>query len=253
MNGEWESDQSKLIQQILQDGAEAEADLFQDKFRESIKITDIAIQKIPYIEYPGLSKEENKELHLLEQRLLQTAKEVNLHREVSITLRLDRENFSSDEERIALILGEEHEVDLLRDTKTYHLINSTHDVVVVNLHNHPGGATFSGNDIHFFLSTRSVKMLILLSNKGKVEFIQKTDKYDRAKCMSALRKITKQILSDKKGVDGTTDIDKAILSVKDLLTITKRWIKEAKNYGILYGDTKKYKNKEGELHYGIPH
>lgn len=64
MNGEWEPDQSKLIQQILQDGAEAEADLFQDKFRKSIEITDIAIQKIPYIEYPGLSKEENKELHL---------------------------------------------------------------------------------------------------------------------------------------------------------------------------------------------
>ena len=181
MNGEWKLDQSDLVQQILQDGAKAEADLFQDKFRESIKITDIAIQKIPYIEYPGLSKEENKELHILEQRLLQTAKEVNLHREVSITLRLDRENFSSDEERIALILGEEHEVDLLRDTKTYHLINSTHDVVVVNLHNHPGGASFSGNDIHFFLSTRSVKMLILLSNKGKVEFLQKTEKYNKEK------------------------------------------------------------------------
>ena len=120
MNGEWKLDQSDLVQKILQDGTKAEADLFQDKFRESIKITDIAIQKIPYIEYPGLSKEENEELHILEQRLLQTAKEVNLHREVSITLRLDRENFSSDEERIALILGEEHEVDLLRDTKTYH-------------------------------------------------------------------------------------------------------------------------------------
>lgn len=251
MNGEWEPDQSNLIQQILQDSAEAEADLFQDKFRESIKITDIAIQKIPYIEYPGLSKEENEELHILEQRLLQTAKEVNLHREVSITLRLDRENFSSDEERIALILGEEHEVDLLRDTKTYHLINSTHDVVVVNLHNHPGGATFSGNDIHFFLSTQSVKMLILLSNKGKVEFIQKTDKYNKEKCELALTGITRSVLSDKMSDDGRL-ITKRI-TIKDLLEITKRWLKEAKQYGILYGNAKKYSREQEEPYYGIPH
>ncbi len=43
------------------------------------------------------------------------------------------------------------------------------------------------------------------------------------------------------------------VTIKDLLEITKRLLKEARQYGILYGNAKKHSREQEKPRYGIPH
>ena len=63
-----------------------ERDLEQAKKRtEKVYITDIAIQKVPYIKYKNLSEEQNHIMRQLARDVLALAREYNNSNEVAIT------------------------------------------------------------------------------------------------------------------------------------------------------------------------
>lgn len=242
MNGEWSGKPDYEFAKLVEEGLEYEEKLLQDKFLKPIKITDVAIKKIPYIAYPGLNKEECMELLELERKLLTIAKNENLSREVAITVRLDKENFINNEDRIAIAMGNDYEVDVYNDTKSFHLLRSANDIVVINMHNHPRGSTFSTNDITFFLREAKIRILILLSNKGKIEFLTRKDTYDYNECIRLLANATRTIAKNRFTKKNKLLVEQ--LSVKERIKIAKLWLKEIHQYGLIYGIANNYVKKE---------
>ena len=99
-----------------------------------VYITDIAIDKVPYIRYAGFTDERNTIMWELAKDVLLLSKEKNDSNEVSITCDLGADNPLSS---FGVSLGTEHEVDILADTLSNHIIVSRKSVAVVVLHNHP--------------------------------------------------------------------------------------------------------------------
>lgn len=58
-------------------------------------------------------------------------------------------------------------------------------------HNHPGLTSFSANDINVFFIYKSIKIMSIVTNQGKVKYISKLDNFSISKAreiMSDLRK-----------------------------------------------------------------
>lgn len=90
------------------------SDLEQAKRRDrKVYITDIAIEKVPYIEYHGYDEDKCKIMQELAKNVLLLSKEENDSNEVAITCDLGIEN---PLEQFGIALGTEHEVDILADT-----------------------------------------------------------------------------------------------------------------------------------------
>ena len=124
---------------------------------KKIFITDIAIEKVPLIQYKGLSDTENSALYQLAKLVLLTSQTENNSNEVAITCTLDADN---PLEGIGISFGDEHEVDICADTASNHLILSTKRCAIVVLHNHPSTQTLSIEDVRFFLHFESIKIMV---------------------------------------------------------------------------------------------
>ena len=59
---------------------------------KKVYITDIAIDKVPFIQYNGLSDRENQVLYQLARLVLLTSQTENNSNEVAVTCSLDKEN-----------------------------------------------------------------------------------------------------------------------------------------------------------------
>lgn len=106
-------------------------DLKQAKRRDrKVYITDIAIDKVPYIKYDGFTDERNRIMQELAKDVLLLSKERNDSNEVAITCDLGAENPLGS---FGVSLGTEHEVDILADTLSNHIIVSRESVAVVVL------------------------------------------------------------------------------------------------------------------------
>ena len=137
------------------------SDLKQAKRRDKkVYITDIAIEKIPYIKYRGYDENKCKIMQELAKNVLLLSKEENDSNEVAITCDLGIEN---PLEQFGISLGTEHEVDILADTLSNHIIVSQDSVAVVVLHNHPSTQTFSLQDIQFFLQYPMLEVIVFFS------------------------------------------------------------------------------------------
>ena len=142
---------------------------------KKVFITDIAIEKVPLIQYRGLSDMENHALYQLAKLVLLTSQTENNSNEVAITCTLDADN---PLEGIGISFGNEHEVDICEDTASNHLILSAKRCAVVVLHNHPSTQTLSLEDIRFFLHFESVKIMVVVTNQGTVHYLCKDKEYD---------------------------------------------------------------------------
>lgn len=140
-----------------------------------IYITDIAIDKVPFIRYKDFDDNKNKMMQELAKDLLMVAKEENDSNEVAFTCDLHAE-IPFDE--IGVSFGTEHEVDILSDTLSNHLIVSQKSVAVVLLHNHPSTQTFSLEDIQFFLQYPHIEVIVVVSNQGTVHYLMRDNDYD---------------------------------------------------------------------------
>lgn len=160
-------------------------DLEQAKRRNrKIYITDIAIKKVPYIRYYGFTEEQNKIMQELAKDVLLLSKEKNDSNEVSITCDLGAEN---PLDSFGVSLGTEHEVDILADTLSNHIIVSRESVAVVILHNHPSTQTFSLQDIHFFILHTMIQVIVVVSNQGTVHYLKRDTDFDFGKTIQLFK------------------------------------------------------------------
>lgn len=165
-------------------------DLEQAKRRNrKVYITDVAINKVPYIEYRGYDEERCKIMQELAKNVLLLSKEENDSNEVAITCDLGIEN---PLEQFGISMGTEHEVDILADTLSNHIIVSQESVAVVILHNYPSTQTFSLQDIQFFLQYPMLEVMVVVSNQGTVHYIMRENGYDYRKAFQ----LFKECISD---------------------------------------------------------
>ncbi|MDE5939582.1 MAG: hypothetical protein K2H37_10925 [Lachnospiraceae bacterium] len=144
------------------------------KYGNKIEITDIAIKKVRYIEYKGLTDAQNAIMQQLVKEVLFLSQIYNDSNEVAITCDLA---LSDPLENYGICLGDEHSVDVCSDTQSNHLIVSAKRCTVVILHNHPSLQTFSLDDIRFFVANRGISILVVVSNQGKIHYLYKDEKY----------------------------------------------------------------------------
>ena len=155
---------------------ENDKELKQAKKRtEKIYITDIAIQKVPYIRYKNFSEKQNMIMRQLARDVLSLSKEFNDSNEVAITCDIGAD-MPLDEYGISY--GTEHSVQITSDTLSNHILTSADSVSVVILHNHPSSQTFSLEDIRFFLVYSTVAVISVVSNQGTIHYLYKDKKYD---------------------------------------------------------------------------
>lgn len=147
------------------------------KYGNKIRITDIAIKKVQYIEYKGLTDAQNAIMQRLAKEVLFLSQAYNDSNEVAITCDLA---LSDPLENYGVCLGDEHSVDVCSDTQSNHLIVSAKMCTVVILHNHPSLQTFSLDDIRFFVANRGISILVVVSNQGKVHYLYKDKKYSES-------------------------------------------------------------------------
>lgn len=151
-------------------------DLEQAKRRDrKVFITDIAIDKVPYVKYYGFTNEQNKIMQELARDVLVLSKEKNNSNEVAITCDLGSENPLNS---FGVALGTEHEVDILADTLSNHMIVSRKSIAVVVLHNHPSTQTFSLQHIHFFIMHPMIEVIVVVSNQGTIHYLKRDADFD---------------------------------------------------------------------------
>ena len=90
-------------------------------------------------------------------------------------------------EQFGISLGTEHEVNILADTLSNHIIVSQESVAVVVLHNHPSTQTFSLQDIQFYLEYPMLKVIVVVSNQGTVHYMMRDKNYDYKKAFQLFR------------------------------------------------------------------
>ena len=149
------------------------------------KITEEAIRNIPFVHYPEIKEEESYYIYKLEKLLLKLAKEENDSREAAFVYNmkaskkdLNLDKYNKQCMAYAFVKGSESEVDISGDRKANKLINSTKEVVLVSMHNHPNNTTFSLNDCAFFLRNRNIKIFIDIHQNGIVEYMARTSKFN---------------------------------------------------------------------------
>lgn len=149
--------------------------LSQAKRRDKkVEITDVSIAKVPFIMYKGFTFEENQKICQLAKTVLILAKEENNSNEVAITYDLERKDLP-----YGIAFGNEHSVDICSDTRSFHILLSARRTTVIMLHNHPSTKTFSLEDLRFLLTYDSIRMMIVISNQGKIHYISKEEDFDR--------------------------------------------------------------------------
>ncbi len=160
----------------MSEGMDNLCELEQAKRRDrKVYITDIAIDKVPFIQYDGFTDEENKIMQELAKDVLLLSKEKNDSNEVAITCDLGAENPLGC---FGVSMGTEHEVDILADTLSNHIIVSRKSVAVVVLHNHPSTQTFSLQDIHFLILHPMIQVIVVVSNQGTVHYLKRDTEYE---------------------------------------------------------------------------
>lgn len=164
---------------------ENDKELKQAKKRtEKIYITDIAIQKVPYIRYKNFSEKQNMIMRQLARDVLSLSKEFNDSNEVAITCDIGAD-MPLDEYGISY--GTEHSVQITSDTLSNHILTSADSVSVVILHNHPSSQTFSLEDIRFFLVYSTVAVISVVSNQGTIHYLYKDKQYDFHKAFALFK------------------------------------------------------------------
>ena len=164
--------------------------LFSKTRNKKIAITNIAIKKVPFIEYKGFTDTQNKILQDLARQVLIISKDKLHSNEVAITVTVEGEGFSDQK---AVALGNEHSINLYSDPDTSRMLRSPYEHTVVILHNHPSTQTFSLDDLLLFLDTYSVIMMIVVTNQGTIHYIKKEQKYDWEKATDFLLTVVRDI------------------------------------------------------------
>ena len=197
---------------------ENDKELKQAKKRtEKIYITDIAIQKVPYIRYKNFSEKQNMIMRQLARDVLSLSKEFNDSNEVAITCDIGAD-MPLDEYGISY--GTEHSVQITSDTLSNHILTSADSVSVVILHNHPLSQTFSLEGIRFFLVYSTVAVISVVSNQGTIHYLYKDKQYDFHKAFALFKEFAAKATKN--------------LTVKEHYDLALSFLKQCGEAGLFY-------------------
>ena len=160
---------------------------------KKVYITDIAINKVPFIQYKGFTDSQNQIMRELAQEVLTVSKDENDSNEVAITCDLGVNN---PLEVYGVSFGTEHEVDVRADTLSNHILVSGESVAVVVLHNHPSTQTFSIQDIRFFIEFSVLEVMVVVSNQGTVHYLKREESYDLKKAAALFNECVEDLKKD---------------------------------------------------------
>lgn len=145
---------------------------FQQKNRNRpIKITNVAISKVPLTKLEGFSEEENLFIQEQHKLLLTVAKDRNDSKEVGILVDIVCWN-------AWMILGETNEVETKSNPKAYKAMKESRKNTMLFMHNHPSTATFSGTDFKTFCLNDSLYIMTVVGNDGSVRILTKLSGFD---------------------------------------------------------------------------
>lgn len=193
--------------------------LLKSKKRDKkIIITDVAISKVPLVKYKEIDKKEYKHLQYLAQQVLIYAKLNNLSNEVAFVYKLGEKEF--DLSNVGVTKGKEHDVDPFSSTIAFHLLKTSRDCVLVCLHNHPSNSIISLADIFCLLIYDNVKMIVVVTNQGSINYIVKSKKYNKNNALKIFREAA-----------GLNDKAKTLKQFQDAVLY---FLKRSKNAGIVY-------------------
>lgn len=200
---------------------------------KKLAVNSIAINKIPYVKYPGINIDDCIIIHDLAQEVLYLSMTQNNNNEVAITFSLDHERLKqSGEVYKSVVMGTENETDIYADSDTYHLLRTSDRNLLVSLHNHPTALSFSIQDIFLFIREPSIGHMIVVSNKGELYYMSKEhETYNAAhafKCLKdAIEKISPEALQGEK-------VDFSKLTAHGMTNITRDFFKNARRARIWY-------------------
>lgn len=183
---------------------------------EKVYITEQAIKKVPYIEYTGIEPKQCRIIQALAKEVLEISQQENNSNEVAITYKMSDTN----EIEYGISLGDEHSVLLESDTFSNHLLQSTAELKIVVLHNHPSPQTLSYDDMCTFFLYPNIKMMVAVTNQGTINFAIKDEYYDYRKARLLMIKYAQLI---EKAIDEN-----------ETYQITKKLLKESKRIGVHY-------------------
>lgn len=147
-----------------------------------IMITDIAIDKVPFVDVPELAQTECEAIACAHKTLLRAAKEHNNSDEVLFVCTLDQMCK-------ALVMGDEHSVDIQKSPEACGILMSARKKNVALLHNHPSTNKFSLSDIFVFLRYAQISTLSVVTNQGAVYILHKTSDFDYQKTVGLLKQL----------------------------------------------------------------
>lgn len=168
--------------------------LSKNKFKK-VYITDIAIKKVPLIEYKDLTKKQNLIMRHFARQVLIISKKYNNSNEVAITFDIKDDKVLKN---YGISMGDERSVDVCADTLSNHLIRASKGCSIVIYHNHPSRQTFSLQDIVFFLLYQSINIMALVSNQGTVHYLYKDKKFDYNKAYDIIEEETDDLTNKSK-------------------------------------------------------
>ena len=160
---------------------------------KKVYITDIAINKVPLVQYNGFTDNQNQLMQKLAQEVLTVSKEQNDSNEVAITCDLGADN---PLEVYGVSFGTEHEVDVRSDTLSNHILVSQKSVAVVVLHNHPSTQTFSIQDIRFFIEFSVKEVMVVVSNQGTIHYLRREENYNLKKAAALFNECVENLEKD---------------------------------------------------------
>ncbi len=174
-----------------------------------IMVTDVAISKVPYVEVPGFTAEQNQLLQQINRDVLRTAMESNYSNEVALVYNL------YTAERV-FVLGDENHIDTEGDLNVRMLQGRSYAFELAISHNHLSTSNFSFADIDYFIANDYFGLMSVVTNQGEVYVLLKTSSFDYDK----VREVEKALMEE--------------YSLERQEEITKEFLKRCKEGGILY-------------------
>lgn len=159
-----------------------------------IMVTDVAINKVPYVEVPGLSRAVCEAIQMEHKEVLRIARTQNNSNEV-----LSVWNFVKLQK--VRVLGSENYVDPTSSPEACGIFTSADAGEIMYLHNHPSTKKFSLADIDTFISERNIGLMSVVTNQGEVYILHKSEKYS----YRSVRLLMLHIYDECKG-----DVDKMV-------------------------------------------
>lgn len=194
---EWKENVASQATNALNDGIQRDKirieeghEVLQAKKRDhKIMITDVAIEKVPFIKMPNIVREECERIQGAHKRLLRIAQTQNNSNEVLAIL-----SFANTDE--IHVLGTETRVDPTTNAKACTSFFSSRYGELMYLHNHPKTGLFSMMDIDTFITQGAIGLMSVVTNQGEVYILHKNHRYNYEKVRNLLLSICKTVNRD---------------------------------------------------------